>query len=157
MYLQRILWVYKQLNIYNRSSNIRTSLYVDHSKVQSALLCEGVGEMLKRGRETCSSLKESIGMCTCIYRWAYVYVKCWKKNVYKHDIDSLHICVYIYECFNIWLIFHFDFLDGALVTLIGDTTTAKNSMTQSCTYLQGHLGSTNSQVEVTLKTLQVCI
>jgi hypothetical protein len=24
------------------------------------MLCEGVGEMLKRGRETCSSLKESI-------------------------------------------------------------------------------------------------
>mmetsp|Transcript_3037 Transcript_3037/g.3174 ORF Transcript_3037/g.3174 Transcript_3037/m.3174 type:complete len:1094 (-) Transcript_3037:19-3300(-) len=45
-------------------------------------------------------------------------------------------------------------IDGALITLIGDTTTAKNSMTQSCTYLQGHLGSTNNQVEMTLRTLQ---
>jgi hypothetical protein len=32
----------------------------DESNKQSKSLCKGVGEILRRGRETCSSLKESI-------------------------------------------------------------------------------------------------
>jgi hypothetical protein len=39
---------------------IDISNMTDESQRQSESLCEGVGEMLRRGRETCSSLKKSI-------------------------------------------------------------------------------------------------
>ena len=43
-------------------SNLYSFIFsiVEDSKQQSVLLCEGVGEMLSRGRQTCATLKSAI-------------------------------------------------------------------------------------------------
>jgi kinesin family protein 11 len=80
---------------------------VTSSKEESRTLCDGVTEMLAKGRNTCTTLKQAI--------------------------------------------------DGALSTLIGDATTARDSMTSSCEKLETHLVDTNGHIAVTLRGLQECL
>ena len=55
----RTFEIYKVLILISNLFYFISSL-VEDSKQQSVLLCEGVGEMLSRGRHTCATLKSAI-------------------------------------------------------------------------------------------------
>ena len=126
------------------------SMIAFQSKTQSSVLCNGVSEMLTKGKATCTSLKVTIVIINGYYYRMLIFVCVYSTTPNPPSTHPLILTIHP------TLSTHLSqgSIDGALSILINDAKLAKETMTGSCDKLTAHLIETNAHVAATLRSLQ---